>query len=174
MKAAKANAKVNINWSINTEENVKSVTVEKTSDGINFTPYKTYASPININKKIEGYCTDEEPHGFLGYRLKIVKPDGEYFYSRIQIVSGNGSGKIEVFPNPVYNDFTIIIPNAIADENVQVLIQNASGQVMKQVEAKAGNGSSVRIQSDGLAAGTYWATIITKEKEYGRVSFIKQ
>ncbi len=173
LQAIKANSKVNIDWKIKTEENVKMVTVEKSYDGIHFTTYKTFASPVSSNNQITGSCTDEVPRGFLGYRLKIGKPDGSYFYSIIQTISGNATAKTEVVPNPVYNDFTISLPDVLVDENVQVLIQNANGQVIKQIEAK-GNGSVIRLQSEGLASGTYWATIITKNKEYGRVSFIKQ
>jgi trimeric autotransporter adhesin len=84
---------VSIVWSTATEENVKNMYVERSSDGRNFAPIFTI-TPVGARNKYTRYAvTDKTPvQGSNYYRLKEVDFDGNVSYFDIKAITINKSG----------------------------------------------------------------------------------
>jgi hypothetical protein len=72
---------VKISWATATEDDVKMLYVERSGNGVNFTPLFTITPSDERNKYIQYSVTDKAPlNGRNYYRLKEVDKDGQVFY----------------------------------------------------------------------------------------------
>jgi len=86
---------VKISWSTATEEDVKLLYVERSGDGVSFSPIFTI-TPVDQRNKYTSYSViDEAPlNGWNYYRLKELDRDGQVFYfdTKHILVKRSGSG----------------------------------------------------------------------------------
>lgn len=120
---------VSLNWSTSTEVASKNYVVERSNDGINFSPIGDVdAAGSSLTLQKYSYI-DQNVTGAAYYRLKMIDIDTKHDYSKIVYANaGKGSGKITVGPT-VFSDYIQLfgIPSAeITRANVQVF--NLTGQ----------------------------------------------
>jgi hypothetical protein len=88
---------VDLDWSTASEINNDFFTVEKTKDGVGFSPVVYVKSAGTSNQLLYYHASDQSPfEGTSAYRLKQTDFDGKYQYSGLVAVTTHTSGKPEI------------------------------------------------------------------------------
>ena len=95
---------VDLTWATSMESNNSGFTVEKSRDGVDFTPLRwvpTKANGGNSVVRLDYSTVDAAPYaGVTYYRLVQTDIDGHLTYSDIVIVHTEETGPVSVYPNP--------------------------------------------------------------------------
>ncbi len=108
--AALENEKAVINWRTSQEINNSHFTIEKSTDGTNFTLIRTVRGRGTYSNVSDYSVTDQTPaNGINYYRLKQYDFDGKVKDHGVRTVTFNGSSyNLRAYPNPVVNNvFTL-------------------------------------------------------------------
>jgi hypothetical protein len=105
------NGVINVAWTIANESTTIDYTIERSSDGVNFTaiastPYKVSNAVDNDYQYTDasGYAVG----GSIYYRIRENESGGQFIFSKIVIVRlGSSGGKLSVFPNPAVGSVTV-------------------------------------------------------------------
>jgi len=159
--SGKKNGNINVlSWKVNNEINVRNYVVERSNDGVSFSP----VGEVSANGSTTYNFNDDVSHvngNILFYRLKSVDVDGQYsFSSIIKLVRAEKGWMVEVRPNPFVRDFSIRIEAAVNDK-VIMKMTDLSGRVLLAREITVAAGENVfQIPEAGLLAkGIYILTI---------------
>lgn len=129
---------VKLNWASATETNNALYTVERSKDGKNFTNVTSVAGEGNSD--VTKYYTALDPDilgGMVYYRLKQTDYDGQYTYSKIDVVNEEESGKgVIIMPNPATSNINMVYEASEAGETDNIQMYDCTG---RQVEAKTVN-----------------------------------
>ncbi len=126
------NKEVDLNWVTGTEINNDHFTIERSKDGIHFTPLMEVAGAGNSNE-IRNYSKpDVQPYnGVSYYRLKQTDYNGEYSYSSIQTVAFGGNEKsINLYPSPLSkeNQQLTVQFEGYKNQDVLVVLRDVNGR----------------------------------------------
>ncbi|MFO0415497.1 MAG: T9SS type A sorting domain-containing protein, partial [Bacteroidota bacterium] len=162
MKYFKASGKENLvqlEWSLNFNQQVKSFVIERSRDGIRF---ETLKQVIARSNETNASYADADPAPYNGwgyYRLRITDISGQITYTSTQKVwFGKKGSFIQVIPNPAVNDVWISIaqPEKITELN----LMNSIGQVLyKTNKLNSLNRSDV----SSFAPGIYYLRMTGKD-----------
>jgi hypothetical protein len=141
------------NWATASESNNALFTIEKTSDGTNFSEiYSTAGAGNSFVSKEYSYRYQDFVRKDTYFRLKQTDFNGEYTYSSLISTSCSLDGKIKIFPNPSTNQFII----TGYDLNSKLLLHDSQGKLIKIMETDK---FSTEIKLDNFASGVYYLTI---------------
>ena len=161
-----------LQWSVYCSS--ESFVVQSSTDGITF---KTIATdvPAQNNYRLK-YAVTADPHpapGINYYRVMAVDPSGSLKYSPVVKVSkGAGSFQANAYPVITGTGTTVTINNP-AEENVAVLVYDASGKVLQQKEFQRSKAVSHYINLSGYAKNVYYIRI-HKGSESKTIKVVKQ
>jgi uncharacterized protein (DUF1501 family) len=104
-------------------------TIERSVDGINFSPLNTLRNTSNASQQKYVYKDDRISAPEVYYRIKGVSKQGEVSYSKIaKLRNGSSVQDVRVYPNPVKN-FTINVEFLKkVNENVSIIIYGTAGE----------------------------------------------
>jgi hypothetical protein len=142
-----SNGKHNLKWSIITDEVVKNLTLESSSDGAIFTTLTTIAS--NATNFVYAPLLQQN----IFYRLKTTAADGQVVYSNVISLK-----PVEVINNIV--KISTLVNSEItvnASQNYYYLLADMSGRVLKTGNAPAGMSN---INMNNSPNGIYFLQII--------------
>lgn len=156
---------VDLEWQTHIEINNDYFTLERSADGRNFEPIGEVMGAGNSDQPLDYYFEDRNPlPGQNLYRLKQTDYNGEFEYFPVVLVQVpvEADAVLQVYqaaPNP-FSAQTSIQFTALRDAPVQVIVQQASGQVVHQevVEAREGT-NTYTLSGDRLRAGMYIVTL---------------
>jgi Domain of unknown function (DUF4832)/Domain of unknown function (DUF4874)/Secretion system C-terminal sorting domain len=131
-----------LTWVLDNEKEVKNVEIQKSREGIYFTP-------LSIKNKNEGFELDIKPFELTYYRLKINELDGKSSYSKIISLKRphTEGSQIRVYPNPAEDILTI--ENA---EGKDLEVVNVLGQIIVSIK----NYHQPFLSIQGLTKGIYF------------------
>lgn len=145
-----------LNWVTASETNSDYYTVERSTDGVNFSPIGRVIAKGFTTVVTEYNFNDLNPSsGYNYYRLHQVDRNGDFEYSSIVMVYFNKS-VLNVYPNPVSNgELTIALPDPDMSA-VEARVFDLSGKqiLVLPVNYTEGNSSSFQIGNE-LQPGTY-------------------
>jgi hypothetical protein len=131
-----------LNWSLTCYQTLKSINVQSSADGINFTDIGT------VDSKLTDFSISASQQTDLYYRLKITSVTERIVYSNTvllkKLIPQSKSFKISTF---VTTDLTINAP-----ENFQYYLMDMNG---KSIQRGSGSAGANRINMAGRAAGMY-------------------
>jgi hypothetical protein len=135
-------------------ENIKSVLLERSSDGIHFTILSNVGAKwAAING--EHIYTDAEPlKGNNYYRLNVIDNDGKESGSNIVLLVNNKSTNINFYPNPFKNYVTM---RADAGKYF-ISITDTKGRNVFNNSVDA-SGSGIKIPLQNIAQGIYYISV---------------
>ena len=160
-----------LKWITSSEQNSDYFQIERSRDGENWLPVSKVQAMgnSNTNKDYQFYDMTSGKSFDGYYRLKQVDIDGnfEYFGPVSSFCSDYKDEFIsEVFPNPTSGEIFIGIRNNI-QENVNMLLTDFSGRVLKDINFEVSNGYTLKtIDLLGYSSGSYLITIITDNNKY--------
>jgi hypothetical protein len=161
---------VELSWQTSTESNTDRFIVERSNDGINFSPVGTVAAAGTSNTIKQYKLMDNDPGYINHYRLKQVNLDGSFTYSLILYVKFANANHIRIITNPVHTGLQVQVNSNTASAG-NILIYDLHGKQMLQLNAMAG------IQHINVAAfpsGKYMLQLQTADGKIYNQAFIKQ
>ncbi len=160
---------VKVWWATSNESGVKSFTIERSTDGKDFSGIGSVAAS---NNSTYSYSFDDlDPiAGVAYYRLKVNELNGSNSYSSVVKVETKQNNVVSVSPNPVTG--TIVISHGAAGDNASVSISSLDGKTLFNIPAVAGSTNS-SFNIAGLTPGVYLA-VYNNNGEKTTVKFVKQ
>lgn len=152
---------VNLLWSTASEKNVDYFTIEKSLDGINFTPIGNINAAGNSNIRRDYIFTDADYSGELTYyRLKETDFDANIYYHGIRSVECD---KENGFINVFYNEGEGIVANLYSNKNkkYEFTVYDAAGRLILSNIQNLSEGSYRLSLTDTrlLAKGIYFVSV---------------
>lgn len=142
VKAYEKNNGVQVEWSNMTEKDVVSYSVERSTNGTDFSSIATQLPTSNQNDKADYIAFDATPNaGVNYYRIKATETTGKVTYSQVLSVSLGKSGQaLKLYPNPVTAKQVTISLSNVKQGQYNLRIVNTAGQdVYRQAINTAGN-----------------------------------
>ena len=152
--AERMDGTVQLTWITASETNNDYFTIERSSDGIEFTSIGTMKGAGNSNQLLHYQFSDDAPlSGLAYYRIKQTDFDGAFSYSRIVSVDYDDIMEplsVSVFPNPANDYITVKASRYFVDKKYKIF--NIMGTLIME---GALNGISDRVYFGKLTAGMY-------------------
>ena len=156
------NGKAQLNWISNTNSLMRSYQLERSADGIHFSPIKNISS--YTDKTIASYTSVDDLKNFRSstayYRLKITDVNNATIYSTIvRLVIPRNELYLSVAPNPTKEKINLQI-QAPDNANLQVFVYDISGRLMYSKQTAIIKGvSNINIPgAEKWPAGVYTIT----------------
>jgi hypothetical protein len=162
---------VALSWATASEINNSHFEIQRSENGLIFSPVASVQGAGNSNKIINYSFTDDYiAYNALYYRLKQVDFNGNFAYSNIAVVSmGYNAGSLAIYPNPAQaSDLHIVFPSAV-HSNVNVQICDMNGKCIYNNFAFV-EGSIMNLDinpASGIKTGLY-IVIINSDKQLFR------
>ena len=160
---ALVNGMAQLVWATENETGTKQFTIERSTDGRNFTPIAGMPGIITTGTQAYGFV--DSAIAELGlktvyYRLKTTAVDGASGYSHVVQINLNKMGSaVSVYPNPVINDATIEI-NSMAAEQTSWQLTDITGKTILQRSFALNKGSNaITLHLSAVPAGSYYLKI---------------
>lgn len=161
------NKDVILNWSTVSERDVDYFIIERSDDGVTFSPLAKKAAIGNTTQKNDYTLKDKNPlNGYNYYRLKIIDLDGKNSYSLIDKVFINSINSMTMYPNPTqdvvyvkWNDLSTGLSYDLFDIKGSKLVK---GKVTQEITA---------ISLNNLPQGNY--TLVIKNKSGEKLQTFK-
>jgi hypothetical protein len=173
--ARKSGTKVDVDWSVSSENNVTAYVIErKYQDESLFTQVGTVQAAF-AGTTLKNYnFVDNNPSfnsGTILYRLKIIDNDNRISYSKIVSVKGNVNNFItSVYPTIVHDKLNISVSQSLNVKTFKISIVGINGETFLNKEYEFKN---TTIPTTNYPAGAYVLTI-TNGKDRYTSKFIKQ
>ena len=127
------NKTVELKWSTASEKNNDIFTVEKSEDGIEFTPVLVVRGAGNSETLLNYSATDISPSGGISYyRLKQTDFDGRFSYSSIVAVKNLQAIHYQIIPNPSNGKNIVFSVTAPGSMSINIIIRDLSGRVITE------------------------------------------
>ncbi|MGZ8558400.1 MAG: T9SS type A sorting domain-containing protein, partial [Chitinophagaceae bacterium] len=154
--------KVDLKWVTTSEKNVSHFSIEKSTDGKNYSEAGLVFAYGNTSETINYSFTDKNistsKAGLVYYRLRSVDIDGKNELSHVRSVRiGNRkeqSISILTYPNPVVSELRVTIPANWQGKKVTYELFNTNGQVAKRT-VTACSSQTETINSNSIFPGFY-------------------
>ena len=149
---------ISLKWTIENELNVKTYTIERSADGINFTKLASITATSN---RVYRYNDAIPPAAENYYRIKSIDMDGAVRYSPVVKALPERTESIRVYPNPVVGKcLQVCFSNLKGEYKVQ--LRSAIGQVIYNGTVKlSGSACVTSIELSKLtAAGKYQLIVV--------------
>jgi len=161
-----ANDGIRLDWQTASETNASYFSVEKSTDGENFTPFNQQAAQGNSNNLVNYQTFDLNPSSEINY-YRLVQFDFNgtaHVYPTVvaQCSETNEISILPIYPNSgdLYFDITGTI-----DENYAVQITNSIGQLISnQSILLIAQHQQLVLNNSTMAAGLYHVSLISKNK----------
>lgn len=166
------NRTVDLDWTVTRNQDIKSFTLERSTDGQHFTlagtigkhtpetQYGVYSTTDDVSRLTSSY---------VYYRLKITGVGGQVEYSKVVKVSlmASGISEVTMLPNPV-RDVLKINFAANASKDVQVLIYDITGQLMKTMNTHVQRGfSTITLNGfESWSKGVYMVKVVSGKETF--------
>jgi hypothetical protein len=150
-------------WTTTQEINTKEFTVERSTDGIEFSPIGNVAANGNTNSRIDYSFTDAFIlQGYNYYRLKIVNTDNSVKYSSTLIVKNDPAKGIVIYPNPSFEKINIWFVAEKMSRAV-ITIHDVNGKLLWQKNIQVNKGANnLPADISELGKGNYVLKIKTE------------
>lgn len=146
------NEKTELKWVTANEMNTSHFIVEKSVDGIRFSPIGTVAALGSTGHDNDYLFYDDNPNeGYSYYRLKQVDADAKSTYSSIVKIYFAKNSYVIIAPNPA-RDFVDIKSNSALSA---IQVWDPMGKIVRQFKPSANN----RYSLAGLSSGIYFIRI---------------
>jgi hypothetical protein len=124
--------KVKVEWVTATEINNDYFTVERSIDGLGFSPVGVVDGAGNSANILDYDFIDTDPYqGTSYYRLKQTDFNGDFSYSQVEAVNLSGMDIIQVFPNPAEDEVRFLL-GASGEAVITIRIIDKLGRVLHE------------------------------------------
>lgn len=158
--ASKNNSTVLLNWKTTNEVNTSHFTVQRSTDGINYSNVGQVTAKGNIAATNDYSYSDNISTiktGTIYYRLQMVDKDGRSTTSKVASITITATGiEFSIKPNPAKN-FIVITAGSSAGSSAIISVTDFSGHVVIQKTINTTGDQTIDISS--LQRGVYIVSI---------------
>src|SRR6266536_792807 len=150
--------------------NVKTISIEKSADGIHFNEIGTlpFTSSNLLGK--HDYVDARPFAGNNYYRLRVTDNDGSFDYSNIILLKNDAKRLIYIYPNPVKDLLTISITSVNAAK-YNCFVYDVSGKLLASVIHNVAEGTQIiNLPFNQIARGVYVVKVVDED---GNIIFRK-
>jgi hypothetical protein len=160
-------------WNIRDDSRVQAYTVERSTDGINFSDLQQVNSLQTLNSHQYRIQDPTAISGCVFYRLKVVDQSNRATYLPIRkVCAGAGSNLVfKLYPNPAHQQVYLQIPSN-QGQGYQMVVTDALGQIISKKNTLGGVTEVIGLQR--LAAGVYHIRVYESNKMVYDKLFIKK
>ena len=162
---------IQLNWELAANTGSKSVTLERSSDGKNFTKIEELTVTTSAVTQKQDFTDYIGSANANYYRIKITYADGRTQYSNVLVFNNklSSSKTFKVYPNIIQSDANISLT---ADKKQQATLNmyDFSGRMVKHesLQVEQGN-NSIRLNNlDGLTRGNYILVLNMGSERYSQ------
>ncbi len=164
-----------LNWATASELNNHYFDVERSDDGITFSPIGRKEGGNNSSQRLDYSFDDYSPiEGINYYRLKQVDYNGAITYSNVvSLIFHRGNMSVSnVKPNPTNGEVNFDF-NSPSETTIHIVITDVTGRKVKDeyMEVKAGT-SIINTMIDETGAGVYTLSVTEEKSGFRSVSRI--
>jgi len=159
IKAYQGEDGIQVDWTAETETNIESYEVEKSTDGQTF--YKltgVTAKGNNAATQLYGWLDENQNTGSNYYRIKVIEKSGAIKYSNaVKVNVANVNSSITVFPNPIKGNVIQVKLSNMEKGRYSSVLYNTLGQKLFGSTIDHTNRSGTYTISVGrlISKGTY-------------------
>lgn len=169
---------VQLSWSSSMYNHNDFFTLERSKDGINFTPFKGAVTIGDKKKKHLIYTeTDFTPHPLSYYRIKQTDADGNFVYSSVKKVRLKENDFASVFSNPANENEIQVIIDLEEQTEVDITITDMEErEVYGLILPRTSKKEPVSIDVTNFNAGFYLVNIYAKNSKHThteKISIVK-
>jgi len=168
-----SNSKALLQWKTTTEENLQNFILERSTDGLNFSPVGTITA-LGSATQGQTYPYADDLAGIAAkavyYRLKQVFNNGRFAYSQTVVLKLNANIITKVSPNPGNGRYNIQL-SALPQQPVHVSVYSATGALISRDKFKA---QVYKLDISRQAAGVYYAELNYPDGSREKITLIKQ
>lgn len=162
-----ASDKNELNWVVESEENVAHYEIERSGNNVEFESIiQTNVDPGNGQEK-RYHALDTDPKTDNFYRLKIVDVDGHYTYhpTVVRIQNIREVEEVLLYPNPASQTVNVMLTNSSMSERfITYRVFDTYGRVLvNKGELHSGTEKIVNVDVSHLATGSYYLWINDEE-----------
>ena len=169
-------SKVDVTWITASEINNDFFTIEKSTDGADFTPIAVVDGAGNSSSALNYFYPDYNPvHGVSYYRLKQTDFDGQYSYSPVVMVIYSGEYSFNIITAFVNNSsaLNVLFTDGI-HEKCSMQLHNVLGELIYTEDINALRGMNKKeFNIPQLKQGIYFVTL-TNGKQSQSARFAQQ
>ena len=167
-------AAVQLEWTTASEQNTSHFTVWRARSGsVDFEAIGTVAGQGSTQSVSEYRLLDQDPHeGINHYKLVATDVDGASSTSDVIAVHHQAVGSGAVFPQPATDDIWWSTPTGKGLQ--RVVIFDAVGRAIREVDPRGVVGSTVHLDLRGLPDGTYLLAAFDVNGLVDRAPFLKR
>jgi hypothetical protein len=158
LKATQSARGVNLQWSNMTESDVVEYSLERSSNGRNFSSVAQFNPVSNNGGKADYQYLDASPlSGTNFYRIKATETNGKVVYSDVARINiGGRNTALNLYPNPVKGNFIGLQVDNLPAGKYFIKIYNSSAQVVNNQSLDHEGGSvSQTVSLNNLKPGIY-------------------
>ncbi len=164
------NNKVRLSWNTENEINVKGFDVERSIDGINFSPIGDITASNTPGQNNYVFFDNRDLPGMVFYRLKMKNRNGSFVYSYVNSVNIKKADGLKIIPNLVTDNVFVFHAKATAGAKIEVY--SFDGRKMLQMPVLK-DAVQTNINAGSMPVGAYNLVFVNNDKvEF--VKFIKQ
>lgn len=164
LSAWEENGKVALTWAVNNQQHTERYVAERSIDGHNFYEIASVMGRQDIGATMHYATIDPQPlTGNNYYRLRIIKPDGNFFYSMIVFVSvAPGISYLQVSPNPAQSNCIRLVMKQVQRGKYKYGLYDVAGKQVLKGELQHSGGTNVYtiLPAWKLDPGTYKLVLI--------------
>jgi hypothetical protein len=160
-----------LEWLIQEVQNLQSIVVEKSTDGVKYVSEKIFSSEPQRGDKLYSFAVAASP-SVNYFRLKITQKNGSSFYSAVvQTGAGSLAPPAKIGPSPATDKLNLQVSNSGA-RTVAYSIYNTNGLTVQRGNVALTNGeNSVSFSVNSLVPGTYQLHVTGVSGEPQPISF---
>jgi hypothetical protein len=156
------NLKVNLKWVVENEIDFPTFEVQKSLDGVNFNSIANLSPSANPSgTSAFSYIDDissDATKSTLYYRIRFIHKDEGDSYSPVRVIVkkaiNNAPVSITTYPNPVVNNFSVVIPVQWQNKDLQYSLVSQDGRMIL-LHKVSNAGSKFQVNVGGLLPGIY-------------------
>ncbi len=163
-----------LTWATGSEKESDHFVVERSTDGVEFTPIgRVNAMGFSMQRQ-DYYLLDADPMtGVNYYRLRIVDQDGSFEFSDIRVVVMGSPARMTLFPNPTNDQLYITLDKAM-DGPVVVDVFDATGRAVYHRNLNVNDAFQAHISVADLAQGSYMLRLSSGAGNVTSARFMKR
>ncbi|HEV3414700.1 MAG TPA: hypothetical protein VG101_19610 [Puia sp.] len=163
-----------LTWTSYDETTATNFTVQRSTDGVNFTTIGTVAGTGN-NTTVNHSYTDVDPIPDVpnSYRLMWTDDNGNLAFSNVVTLAATANSTVvAITPNPFRDQVTVRM-NLSRTEPVAIRILDSKGAVLRQIQAEGVKGAnSIDVTGlSGLPVSVYFIQVILPDRVFVKKAF---
>ena len=156
------NGNIQLNWQTADEINMSYYIVERSTDGMVFTPVQRVQATGGAENRYT--ATDMHvPAGNVYYRLQPVEISGNFSYSSVISFTGANSQPFNVYPSLITGNTPVTVTCPVTSRTSFIRVIGVDGKVLQTIAVPAGT-TRTRLDVTNLARGSYFVVFSGNDK----------